>query len=431
MNDGTIELQPQAIEFWSDLSRDFPEAAKARLLGLFEQLEPSIQAFVPEEERDLRLSCEIDRVADEDSVSGPLVGVPIGVKDIIHVEGFETRAGSSLPAEAPQMQGPEAEAVTLLKQAGGFVAGKTVSTEFAYFAPGPTRNPHDPQRTPGGSSSGSAAAVAAGLCPVALGTQTIGSISRPASYCGVVGFKPSLGRISTAGVIPLSLTFDHLGTFATTARDTRTVAALLCKRWSRRESPSMPRLGVPMGPYLERASQEAFDQFETAIRCLEEHGYTILEIEAFDDLDTIVDNHYTIVAAEAARQHREWYSHYGDRYHDKTRELIERGLKISDEDLVARRSSIERVRHNLLSSMAENDIDLWISPAAPGPAPEGLEATGDPIMNLPWSHAGVPTLTLPAGRGVSGLPIGLQIAGAWWRDEDLLEWGIEIEEALP
>ena len=178
------------------------------------------------------------------------------MKDIFHVKGFLTRAGSGLPVDL--LTGPEAESVTQLKQAGALILGKTVTTEFAYFAPGPTRNPRNPAHTPGGSSSGSAAAVGAGLCPLALGTQTIGSILRPASFCGVVGFKPSFGRISSAGVIPFAVSLDHIGFFTQDVAGATLAAAVLCKNWGDEEARTRgdgeakellnyrPVLGVPL-----------------------------------------------------------------------------------------------------------------------------------------------------------------------------------------
>jgi Asp-tRNA(Asn)/Glu-tRNA(Gln) amidotransferase A subunit family amidase len=423
-----IEPSGQTIEFWTDLVNQELDAAIDRLEAEFQEVEPKVHAFTPEENRFNRLRTQANQINSREQEPGPLAGVPLGVKDIFHVDGLDTRAGSTLPQET--LRGVEAESVTVLKQAGAMVVGKTVSTEFAYFAPGPTRNPHDLDRTPGGSSSGSAAAVAAGLCAVALGTQTIGSISRPASFCGVVGFKPSYDRISTVGVIPLSRSLDHIGTFTSTARDARTLAALLCHEWTPAEISKQPILGIPEGPYLESASREAQDHFTQTCKNLDEHGYQLRSVSALGDLDEIVDTHYTIVAAEAARFHHPWFARYGNRYHEKTRELINRGSTVSDEELSGLRPSLLRLRHQLSESMEQAEIDLWLSPAATGPAPLGLETTGDPIMSLPWTHAGLPTLALPSGLGTSGLPIGLQVTAGWWQDEALLDWGVDIEEAL-
>src|SRR5688572_10439202 len=250
---------------------DFLAQVEARFL----QHEPSILAFLPEEQRIDRLFDEAETLilAYPDLINRPLLfGALVGVKDIFHVEGFTTQAGSRLPAEV--LQGQEAESVSRLKNAGALIFGKAVTTEFAYFAPGPTRNPHNLDHTPGGSSSGSAAAVAAGFCHLALGTQTIGSIIRPASFCGVVGVKPTYDRISRAGVIPLSPSLDHIGFFVPDAEGALNAARVLYKDWDEPIEPlRKPRLGIPEGPYLQRVSQESLAHFERVYKLLEEAGY--------------------------------------------------------------------------------------------------------------------------------------------------------------
>jgi Asp-tRNA(Asn)/Glu-tRNA(Gln) amidotransferase A subunit family amidase len=320
--------------------------------------------------------------------------------------------------------------VTALKEAGALILGKTVATEFAFFAPGPTRNPWNPEHTPGGSSSGSAAAVAAGLCPLALGTQTIGSILRPAAFCGVVGFKPSYERISRDGVIPLAPSFDHVGFFTRDVQGAARAAALLCRVWRPEVPPRRPRLGVPEGPYLEPASGEGRVHFRETCGRLAAAGYSIQPVPAFQDFHELVEWHYRIVAAEAARVHRGWFAEYGHLYAPKTAELIQRGQGISDEQLARDRGSREELRNELASLMDEHRIDLWVSPPATGAAPRGLDSTGDPVMNLPWTHAGMPAISLPAGRNAAGLPMGLQVAARWWADEELLAWAAEMEEVL-
>ena len=208
--------------------QDEPRAYFDQLEATFEEREPKVQAFLPEGNRFDRLRREYkaleQRYPDPDS-RPPLFGLPLGVKDIFHADGFETHAGSNLPAD--RLTGDQAASLTQLKEAGALVLGKTVTTEFAYFAPGPTRNPHNPKHTPGGSSSGSAAGVAAGLVPAAFGTQTVGSINRPAAFCGVVGLKPSYGRVSVEGVIPLAPSLDHVGFFTTDVAGAMVMAPLL------------------------------------------------------------------------------------------------------------------------------------------------------------------------------------------------------------
>ncbi|HEX6863656.1 MAG TPA: amidase [Thermoanaerobaculia bacterium] len=396
-----------------------------RLESLFRDREPSLQAFVPEDDRFERLHREADALPE---AGAPLYGMLVGVKDIFHVDGFPTRAGSRLSPD--ELRGPEAPSVTRLKEAGALILGKTVSTEFAYFAPGPTRNPHHPERTPGGSSSGSAAAVAAGLCPLALGTQTIGSLIRPAAFCGVVGFKPSYGRVSTDGVIPLAPSLDHIGTLTADVAGAALAARVLFSDWTGSAARRRPVLGVPEGPYLARPSEEGRAHFHATCERLTGAGFEIWSMPAMPDFEEIETRHRRLVAAEAARVHEEWFRRFRGLYAPQTADLIKWGQTVSaaetEQDLAGR----GKLREELTASMDAHGIDLWLSPAALGPAPRGLASTGDPIMNLPWTYAGMPTLGLPAGLSVERLPMGLQVTGRFGADEDLLAWGAEIERAL-
>ncbi|MEJ2750306.1 MAG: amidase, partial [Anaerolineae bacterium] len=359
----------------------------------------------------------------------PLFGLPIGVKDIFHVDGFITRAGSQLPPEI--LQGDEAKSVTILRQAGVLILGKTVTTEFAYFAPGPTRNPHNPAHTPGGSSSGSAAAVAAGLCPFAFGTQTIGSINRPAAFCGVVGFKPSYGRISTTGVIPLSHSLDHVGFFTNDAAGAELMAGFLCQDWRGPvQSARKPVLGIPEGPYLQHAEPEGLAHFRATCDHLTEAGFIVKAIDPMSDFTEIDRQHRRLMAGEAARFHAQWFAQYEALYHPKTVALIRDGQAYSDDDIVIAQIYKTTLRKRLAGLMDQHGLDLWISPSATGPAPKGLDGTGNPIMNLPWTNAGLPTLTIPSGFSQSGLPIGLQLTGRWQDDEALFAHGKVIEKTL-
>lgn len=403
----------------------------------FAEREPQVLAFVPEEGRFERLrreAADLEARFPDPASRPPLYGVPVGIKDIFHVGGFATQGGSDLPGDV--LQGDEGHAVATLRAVGALILGKTVSTEFAYFAPGPTRNPRNPDHTPGGSSSGSAAAVGAGLCPLALGTQTIGSIIRPAAYCGVVGWKPSYDRISKQGVIPLAPSFDHVGTFTPDVATAQRAARVLCARWRtvapRSKASGKPRLGLPEGPYLESAWPEGQSHFQRTAERLSAAGYEILPISIFADFDEIAARHRRIVAAEAARVHREagWYPRYADLYERRTKELIERGLAISDADLARDLEDATMLRPEIESVMDREGLDLWISPPAQGSAPKGLAGTGDPIMNIPWTQGGLPTLCLPAGQNGEGLPLGLQVSGRFGQDEELLELGGGLEAEL-
>ena len=407
---------------------DFLAQTEARFL----EREPDVLAFVPEEERFARLheNAETLVLSYSDLIARPILfGALVGVKDIFHVEGFTTQAGSRLPYEL--LQGKEARSVTRLKVAGALVLGKTVTTEFAYFSPGPTRNPHNPEHTPGGSSSGSAAAVAAGLCHLALGTQTIGSIIRPAAFCGVVGFKPTYDRISREGVIPLSPSLDHIGFFTEDVDIAKRVASVLVEDWkAEKTTDRKPTLGIPDGPYLDSASDQALAWFNAICDSLAGAGYELRRIRVMDDFQEVRARHDVIMSSEAAQGHANWFDKYADLYSAKFTELIKRGQAISDAQLHDAFMAREALRDQITKRMNDNNIDLWISPPTIGPAPKGLESTGDPVMNLPWTQIGFPAINLPSGKTEDGLPMGFQIIGKWNMDEPLLAWAEDLEKAV-
>lgn len=407
---------------------DFLAQVEARVL----QQEPSIQALLPDEGRFDRLYDEAEALvlSYPDLINRPLMfGAPLGVKDIFYVDGFSTQAGSRLPAET--FQGREANSVSRLRDAGALFFGKTVTTEFAYFSPGPTRNPHNPEHTPGGSSSGSAAAVAAGFCHIAVGTQTIGSIIRPASFCGVVGLKPTYDRISREGVIPLSPSLDHVGFFVPDVESALNAARVLYADWDEPMEPvKQPRLGVPSGAYLESVSAVSQNHFERLYQRLEDAGYEIQQIQTMPDFADIRARHDVILGAEAAQVHAEWFRSHENLYSPKFTELIHRGRQISESQLQDALAARENFRAGLRKTFLDNNIDLWVCPSTIGTAPKGLESTGDPVMNLPWTQAGLPALNLPAGNSQEGLPLGLQVVGNWYEDESLLFWAKDLEMVL-
>ncbi|MCX7853199.1 MAG: amidase [Caldilineales bacterium] len=393
-----------------------------RLCDRIDAVEPHVQALVPEPDRRRRLLAEAQALRDrypDPASRPPLFGIPVGVKDIIHVAGFPTQAGSHLPAD--ELTGPEAEVVGLLRQAGALILGKTVTTEFAYFEPGPTRNPHNPAHTPGGSSSGSAAAVAAGLAPLALGTQTIGSVIRPAAFCGIVGFKPSYDRIPTAGLLYFARSVDHIGLFTQDVAGAALAAGVLCRDWRPVTDPGRPRLAVPVGPYLEQATPEALTALAEQIARLQAAGYEVLQVPLFPDIATINARHRRLIAFEFAQEHARLFARYESLYRPRTAALIREGQAVPAAEAEAIRRGRAELRAEVEQVMAAHGIDLWLCPAATGPAPAGLESTGNPIMNLPWTYAGLPALTVPAGL-IGGLPIGLQLVGRWYDDERLLAW---------
>jgi Asp-tRNA(Asn)/Glu-tRNA(Gln) amidotransferase A subunit family amidase len=407
---------------------DFLAQVEAR----FNQHELSILAMIPDEKRFDRLyeEAEVLVLAYPDLIKRPLMfGALLGVKDIFHVEGFTTQAGSRLPSEI--FQGTEAKSVSRLLDAGALFFGKTVTTEFAYFSPGPTRNPHNPEHTPGGSSSGSAAAVAAGFCHLALGTQTIGSIIRPASFCGVVGLKPTYDRISREGVIPLSPSLDHVGFFVPDVESAINAARVLYKDWDEPTQPlKKPRLGIPDGPYLQGVSPASLAHFENVYKRFKEAGYELQRIQIMPDFEEIRARHDVILSAEATQVHAGWFEKYENLYSAKFTELIGRGQKITNDQLQDALSTRENFRADIRRTFLDHNIDLWITPSTIGPAPKGLDSTGDPIMNLPWTQAGLPAINLPAGKSQDGLPLGLQAVGNWYKDESSLFWAKELEKVL-
>jgi len=358
-----------------------------------------------------------------------LFGIPVGIKDIIRVEGFETRAGSQLPSEI--FSGSESTVVKRLKNAGALILGKTVTTEFAYFEPGPTRNPHNLQHTPGGSSSGSAAAVACGYTPLALGTQTIGSITRPAAYCGVIGFKPSFGRIPTDGIVPFSVSADHVGFFTQDLEGIDIAASVLCDNWKLNFpiSNKKPVIGIMTGNYLELADKEILVHFEEKIKHLEQSGYKIVMINGFGNIEEIIDRHKKMCAADFAMVHEEWFENYKNLYRPGTKNLISDGKKVTIGELSEARNGRRKFREKIEKLRSENGIDVWMCPSATSTAPEGT-ATGSPLMNLPWTYSGLPTISVPSGLSEKKLPIGLQFAGTFWGDEELISRVMMIEKDI-
>jgi Asp-tRNA(Asn)/Glu-tRNA(Gln) amidotransferase A subunit family amidase len=389
-----------------------------------EKLDAQIEAMLPEPDRRKRLQADAKELQQRFPNPGdrpPLYGALIAVKDIFHVHGFVTRAGSEVPPEL--FSGREATCVRWLREAGALILGKSVTTEFAYFEPGPTRNPHNLSHTPGGSSSGSAAGVAAGFSALALGSQTIGSVIRPAAFCGVVGFKPTLNRIPTKGLVYFSRAVDQIGLFTQNVVGMALAASVLCQAWRRIPvTETLPVLGVPEGPYLEQAEPQGLEAFERHLSEMEGIGCTIKRVPALSNFDKLNDLHRRMVFAEFAQEHNELYAKHAAHYRPRTAEIIEIGNKVSEDELITARANCTQLRAELEKQMAQTGIDLWVCPSAPGPAPEGIQATGDPNMNLPWTHAGMPVITLPAGRAENGLPFGLQFVAPFGADEYLVSW---------
>jgi Asp-tRNA(Asn)/Glu-tRNA(Gln) amidotransferase A subunit family amidase len=369
------------------------------------------------------------RARDQGPIRGRLHGIPLGVKDIFDTVDMPTAYGSTL--YSGNRPGRDAAAVALARSEGAVILGKTVTTEFAYFAPGPTRHPLYPSRTPGGSSSGSAAAVADGMVPAALGTQTAGSIIRPAAYCGIVGFKPSYGRISRSGVLPCAESLDTVGTLARTVEDAALVAAV-SGGWDlglpSEVTNQPPTVGLYRSGQWDRAAPESQAAVEAATGRWREAGARVDDVPELGAFTVLVDAHAVVMAFEASRAFAHEYRVHRDALSSQLVSLIEVGLGMSHHDrneaLLARDAG--RVEFDRLF----RDVDVLVTPAATGEAPPGLGSTGDPLFNRAWTLLGVPVIHLPGFTGPSGLPVGVQMVGALDSDDALLWVARWAEPAL-
>jgi Asp-tRNA(Asn)/Glu-tRNA(Gln) amidotransferase A subunit family amidase len=356
---------------------------------------------------------------------GPLHGIPFGVKDIFDTAGMPTGWGSPLYAE--RVPDRDAELVARLKQAGAIVLGKTHTTGFAYFDPSPTRNPHNLEHTPGGSSSGSAVAVAEGMVPFALGSQTLGSVLRPASYCGVVGMKPTLGALPPGGMLPFAPTLDHAGLFTRTVDEMAWLWPALTG--SKREPTAGCRhLARPRWPLLGSLEDDMAQGFERALSTLTSAGFEIHELELPQSFTQLPEATMTIFRYEGAQTHKSRFEEYGPRIGVKLAALVEEGLRIERGVYEQALAALAGVRADF-AALAEKH-PVWITPSALGPAPSGLASTGDPRANAPFTALGVPAISLPFGYAPSKLPLGLQLAAARGEEDGLLKTALECERAL-
>jgi len=368
------------------------------------------------------------------NVGLPLAGVSIGVKDIIDVQGMPTRAGSPWYLCDAGSAAADAVLVAKLRAAGAILLGKTVTTEFAYLDPSPTRNPWNLERTPGGSSSGSAAAVAAGMCVAAIGTQTGGSTIRPAAFCGVVGFKPTRGWIDPAGIVPLAVSLDHPGIFARSVDDTAIVYSVLTGRAPADLPAVQPSVLFAATPLFARAEPATAQVVREVLNKLAAAQATVGVTELPDSYATVHANHLTIMAAEAAQTHQVWFPQHRAEYGPRIRDLIERGQGVSAAELLAARGHRQQFQGDLARWFAEQQAKppgravILAMPAATGPAPD-RSTTGDPSLNSPWSYAGLPAITIPCGQ-LDGLPLGLQLVGPAGSELQLLEAAAWCEAVL-
>lgn len=363
-------------------------------------------------ERDTAIRAWVQVQADAPSRrEGPLAGIPFGAKDVLETVGLATEYGS--PVYRGRLGSTDAAIVTALRERGAVLAGKTQCAAFAYRTPPPTHNPRCPDRTPGGSSSGSAAAVAADMVPFTIGTQTLGSVLRPASFCGVTGFKPSYGLLPLDGVFPVAPSLDTLGFFTHTADDMLALWRALGQPMDRIQGDLAFGVVDPL-PSVEPSMGAAFT---AAVDALRRSGLTVRPVDLAEDLDRLGAAAGSVMAFEAARAHRARYDEHGDRLEDLA-DLIRTGLAMASSQYDNARRTIADAAARVAAWHRETPVILV--PAAPGPAPLGLQSTGDARMNAPWTALGTPALSIPM-LPVDGLPLGLQLTAARGADGRLLQ----------
>jgi Asp-tRNA(Asn)/Glu-tRNA(Gln) amidotransferase A subunit family amidase len=378
----------------------------------------------------LRQAQASDEQRRRGDATGPLHGVPIGVKDVFDTADMPTELGSPLwTGRTPRR---DAHAVAQLRAAGAVIMGKTVTTEYAYFHPGKTRNPHDKERTPGGSSSGSAAAVASFMVPGAIGSQTNGSVIRPAAFCGVVGFKPSHGLIPRSGALLLSRTLDHVGVFARSVEDAALLAELLVgfdqEDPDTRPAARPPFVSVaaskpPLPPRFAFVKTPAWKQAEPATReafaeLADTLGEQAAEVQIGESFERAYDHHKTVMDVEMAHNLHRDYEQGREQLSAVLRQLIERGRSARAIDYTAAVAAIEPLNEGLEDLF--NEYDAILTPSAPGEAPRGLDTTGSPIFCTLWTYLGTPAITLPLLQSESGMPMGVQLVGRRGNDARLL-----------
>jgi Asp-tRNA(Asn)/Glu-tRNA(Gln) amidotransferase A subunit family amidase len=367
------------------------------------------------------------RVAARVPSDAPLHGLPVGIKDIFDTVEMPTEYGS--PIYAGYRPPWDASAVSLVQRAGGIILGKTVTTEFAYLQPPKTRNPHNLAHTPGGSSSGSAAAVAAGMLPLAFGSQTGGSVIRPAAYCGVAGFKPSYKLIPTVGMKCFSWSLDTIGLFAAGVADAAFAAAAITGRDLRidRGVPAAPRIAVVRTHIGDQASEMMQDALEQAARAAERAGATITDVALPPILAEAFDAHPTVQDYEAFRALAFEYDNHRDRLGPLLRKLLDEAANITPEAYDTARRTARRARHALADLKIE--FDVMLTPSAAGAAPD-IGSTGKAIFNRLWTLMGTPCVNVPGLSDAFGLPLGVQIVGRFGRDKAALEAAWFLENAI-
>ena len=369
------------------------------------------------------------RAADDPHLASlPLRGLPVGFKDIFDTADLPTQYGS--PVYANNRPAADATAVVMTRDAGGIVIGKTVTTQFASLVPSATRNPRNLAHTPGGSSAGSAAAVAAGMVPLAFGTQTAGSVIRPAAFCGVAAFKPSYRLIPMVGVKDVAWHLDTAGLFGAGVADVAFAAAAVLQRELRvdRAAPAAPRIAVARTHLWPKASPAMQQAVETAARIAAAAGAKVADLELSPIVEDAYEAQFTIQDYENIRALAFEYERHRDRIDPLLRTQLDRAVAISADEYDAARRLASRARQLLADAMADHDVIL--TPSAPGAAPHGFATTGDPMFNRLWTLMGAPCINVTGMNDGNGLPLGIQIVGRFGRDHAALEAALFVERAI-
>ncbi len=375
------------------------------------------------------------RRCDREPRRSPMHGIPVGIKDIMDTKDYPTEYGT--PIYKGWRPSADAACVALLKQAGAVVLGKTRTTELAALHPTVTTNPHNPEHTPGGSSSGSAAAVADGMVPVALGTQTFGSVIRPAAYCGVVGFKPTFGTVSRAGIKPQAESLDTVGTFTRHAADLPLILGGLTSHPPstfettaafEKTASAAPRVGVCRGPAWQEAQEETVAAIDGAVGAFERAGAEVREIEVPRLLEEALDAHFSLARYEMVRAFAHEWREHREKISASLAPMLEFGETVSLADY---RAAVD-VGNQARAAAARlfDDFDVLLTASQPGEAPRGLGSTGNPIFNRLWSFLHLPCVTLPFAEGPGGLPVGIQLVGPRDGDAGLIAVARWAEAAL-
>jgi Asp-tRNA(Asn)/Glu-tRNA(Gln) amidotransferase A subunit family amidase len=397
---------PETLTQWLGAPTKMRTLALQRCLDRIQTMEPSIHAWV--------------QVSPQRNTGrGSLSGIPYGVKDIVETRGLATEYGS--PIYKGRIGTTDASIIREMQKHGAILLGKTQTTAFAYQTPAPTRNPRNLEHTPGGSSSGSAAAVAAGMVPFAIGEQTRGSVLRPASFCGVTGFKPTYGLLSMEGVLPLSKSLDTLGFFTHTPADMSALWDSLGHSMSRSEDFD---LGTPEPiPDVEPTMAAAY---KNALSRLRNAGASIRPIDIVGMLAKLAEANLTVMLYEGSRFHKQRYDQYGNRLGDLA-DLVREGLRISVDRYDETLQYIDSCRAQFAEQFKRTPVIL--TPSAMGPAPTGLASTGDPKMNAPWTALGTPAISIPMPVGTA-LPLGLQLIAERGGDARVLQTAVRLQNML-